>query len=222
MKIQYIITTANKTASEKTLKSIPTKDVVTVSYKDDKQEPLNKAIAKVSDDFTHIVIVDDGDILRENYQDVVDQYVKDDEAIYLPIVEYTDDEGNFKGFLNTCMHKAAFEPEVNGVLDFDLAKRGIDLYLTGAVIPTSAAKQHTFEKEVKYYTDINYIAKLTTLEKFDVISLPKVVAITNCDFTLKNVSKEDKIKYYKLAQTEGLPVIEENTEEEMLPEDSEV
>jgi hypothetical protein len=174
--------------------------IISFTYSESVEEALNTELEKVNEeDFTHIVLIYNGSVLRTQANDVVTQYIKNNEAVYLPIVQLNDFEsGEFKGFLNSCIWKP-HAAETTGEVTLALAKKGIDLIIDGAYIPVSVAKKFRLKESIKYFSQFEFLSRLTH-NNISVFGIPKVTITCNRDFELRDVPKPEKIKYFKEAQ----------------------
>lgn len=218
-KINYIVTiycdtetinTPTKTTEDSIRENLGVEDKVTNLFWGDKteEEVINEYISTLKEDeFTHICIINDGSILKDNFSRVMNTYVDNNETVYLPIVELNNDSDNkgvlsFKGFLNSSIWKPYFAEEV-GVLDLPLSKRGVDLILYGALIPLSVVKKYKFKPEIKYYSSFEFLNRIIN-SSIPVLGIPKVTFKCITDYELKGVTKEEKVKFFKLATTDYL------------------
>jgi hypothetical protein len=225
MRINYIITAPEGkegetpyVCSEATTNSVTTNlqsgdTIITLAYQEGNEESmLNDYIAKLDDD-SHVVVINDGSILRENAWEVYRQYdsivhegetksFNGNEIIKLPIVELSnaDDKGklHFKGFLNASLWKPYFAETV-GELDSTLATRGVDLMLYGALIPTSILKKYKLKTDLKYYSFFEFLSRMTRTE-IPVLGIPKITLKCVKDYELKDVPQEEKLIAFKAAQ----------------------
>lgn len=216
MKINYIITgkvtdvmhpdTSN--FSIDTVKAIEvnkaTDDTVTNVFFDDTltiEEALNKYFETIDNTVTHVCIIPDGTTLLPEYSNIVKEYFQENKII-MPIVELNKKDTNadevFRGFLNTCIWKPFFSENL-GILDHKLAVRQVDLLLYTCLIPIAIVKENKFKTKLKYFSFFEYFNRITNKE-LGVIGIPKVLARTTYDYELKEVNKEDKLKYFKAAQ----------------------
>lgn len=171
------------------------------------EEAINIAIEKVETD--QIVIIPDGSTLSENYLNILSQYVKDDKAIYLPIGSYYYDPENdnqFKGFLNTILWKPQVTDEV-GKLTARVALKQIDHTLYGALIPTSILKENKFNKDIKYFSQFEFVNRILKAG-VNIIGVPKMLFNLYKDYELKKENKEEKIKYFEEARKGYMPDIQ--------------
>ncbi len=213
-KINYIITTYGdlSLASQATTDSIKLNlragDKITdLSWMTKtEEETINEYVSTLKEgEFTHICIINDGSILREQAATVTEAYVEDNETVYLPMVELcNDDKGKpmFKGFLNASIWKPYFAEEA-GVLDQTLALRGVDLILYGALIPTSVITKYKFKTDIKYYSFFEYLSRLIH-SSVPVLGIPKITLRCIKDYELKDVPKEEKMEFFKKAQSDYL------------------
>ena len=116
--------------------------------------------------------------------------------LYMPIVELIE-ENSFKGFINTCIWKPYLASEM-GILTNDLATKQIDLSLFSCLVSSNLLKKYPLNKNIKYYSHFEFFNRVTKDESFEIIGVPKVLMTET--FVDQNLSKEEKIKYFQLAQ----------------------
>lgn len=215
MKILYIITQkeGQTDAVEKTTASLNFQEghLIHVFYSDEISEEaaINKAIENITEDYSHFCILPAGSELRSNYISVIADYLKDEPAIYLPLVEYCYDESgeeSFKGLLNTICWKAHIAREV-GVLSLDLSVKQADTTLYGALIASNILRDNKLNEEIKYFSQFEYLNRVNKAN-ISVLGVPKVLFALNKDFELKSVSKDEKIIYFEKAREGYTPKIE--------------
>lgn len=209
MNILYIITQkeGQTEAANKTIASLdPTSDYIHVGYSEEtsEEEAINIAIEQTLEakGYTHVCIIPAGSTTSSKYKTITEAYVKDEKAIYLPIVSYCFEEGSseevFKGFLNTIMWKAHIAREL-GVLTLDLSIKQADTTLYGALIPIKLLKENQLNKDIKYFSQFEYLNRIIKAEVL-VLGIPKMIFTLNKDFELKLIPKEEKIKYFEQAR----------------------
>lgn len=210
MNITFIVTRNGSLADTKKqpLESLggttPIAPIVYVNYGDDKTEEaaINEAVKEIGT--THVVIIPDGSYISENYMKVVDAYVNDLEAVYLPIGSYCHDDDSdeevFKGFLNTIMWKAHIASTI-GELDLPAALKQADTTLYFAIIPTEVLKNNLLSEEVKYFSQFEYLNRIIAGD-VTVLGIPKMVFTLMKDYELKSVNKDEKIKYFAAARAD--------------------
>lgn len=168
------------------------------------EEALNEYISTLApNDYTHIVIINDGSLLRDFASRVTEDYIKELDVVYLPTVELCNEASKgsvtFKGFLNTSLWKP-YMAEETGVLDQSLSVKGADLMLYGALIPVSVVQKYKFKPEVKYYSFFEFLNRLVHMD-VPVLGIPKVTLRCIKDYELKDISKEEKLAAWKIATT---------------------
>lgn len=214
MNLLYVILKKEATVNPSTLKSVEAvyksgddleTDLPLIGF----EAPLNELIAKNYDVYsakgiTHVCIVPDGSSLIEEYRNIVEQYVKDDNTVCMPIVQYYEQAENedpkFRGLLNTCMWKPYVMNNQYGYVGQELAVKQIDTTLYGSIIPLNVLKKYPFKTKIKYYSFFEYISRLVS-KNVVVRGIPKVGVTVVSDDVLKNVPKEEKIKYFTACQT---------------------
>lgn len=223
MAINYIVTVngdkgfAKAETLDSIKKNLSAGDVITqVCYGTlTEEEALNECVQHINTSIempcTHIVIINDGSVLKDSVSEVFSIYATEEKTILLPIVELFNDinvdknqVNTFKGFLNASLWKPYFAEEI-GVLDSTLCTRGVDLILYGALIPISIAKEYSFKTDIKYYSFFEYLSRVIHNE-IPVLGIPKVTLRCVKDYELKDVSKEEKLEWFKKAQSSFLPV----------------
>lgn len=183
------------------------KNTQLIQYTDSREVEINEFFKtfKNKEGFTHVVFLTTADTLSANYFEIIEaldskiEITSDVKKVYMPIVRW-EPEGSFKGFLNSTVWKEAYRPVERGVLDFELAKKQIDSYLGGICFDIEIIKDNPFDTEIKFYSYLNLLNKISKNEKVLVLGVPKVLITTTCDFTLKNENLEEKTKNFKLAQ----------------------
>ena len=225
MKTKYLLTILEgETASKDTLTSIAqnldikgataetltSDDYTTVTYKDSLEEALNAAFEKIkSSDFTHVCIVNNGSVLKEYASNTVKTYITNDEILYMPMVELLDSSepgSPFRGFLNSSLWKPYFATEI-GVLDLQLAKKGVDLIIDGCYIPKKIISEHKLNPEIKYFSTFEFFNKIISAGE-EIVGIPKVTMRVVKDYTLKSIPNDEKLKYFKMAQSSAVEVLE--------------
>ena len=209
MKINYIITVYGDKSipQQNTLESVNAilkegDKVTLLSYGTlSEEEVLNTYIATLPTEFTHVVLVSDGSFVSIAAREIYETYAQDIDKVYLPIVELHSIEENnpFRGFLNASLWKPYFAEEV-GELDLSLSLKGVDLIIYGALIPVSVITKYTFKPEIKYYSFFEYFNRLLSKE-ITIKGIPKIILKCIKDYELKDVSKEEKLQAFKLAQS---------------------
>lgn len=208
MKILTIIT--HKKNEKVTLtEPLNKKNTQLIQYTDSKEEELNAFFKtfKNKEAFTHVVFLTPEDVLLPNYMDIIEELhteltateVTSANATYMPIVRW-EPEGKFRGFLNSTIWKEAYRPVERGVLDFELAKKQADSYLSGICFSIETIKENPFNTDIVFYSYLNLLNKIAKDSKNKVFGVPKVLVTTSCDFTLKNEDLEKKTENFKLAQ----------------------
>ena len=209
MKILYIITgKEGEPTSEETSKSIESKEGGTVTfclYKDEVEEPglLNERIRNCDEEFTHVCIIPNGSSLSEKFKTLVPLYATEEDAIYMPIVSYyynPDGEEKFRGFLNSVLWKPHVVEQV-GELTLSTAVKQIDTTLYGCLIPIKLFKEQNFgfATDVKYFWQFEFLNQVCKKE-IDVLGIPKVLFNMTKDFELKDIDKDEKLKYFDMAR----------------------
>jgi len=217
MKTKYLLTVPENVEVDKATvasigENIETKgeiDYAIVSYKDSIEDALNAEFDKIKDStYTHVCIINNGSILRDHARATASKYVDNEECVYLPIVELCNEPVKagesvvFRGFLNSSVWKPYFATEI-GVLDLALSKRGVDLIMDGCYIPKKVATKFKLNPEVKHFSGFEYFNRIISAG-VEVVGIPKITLRAIKDYELKNVSKEDKLKYFKLAQESAM------------------
>lgn len=205
MKILTIIT--HKKNEKVTLtEPLNKKNTQLVQYTGSKEEELNTFFKtfKNKESFTHVVFLTPEDVLLPNYMEIIEELDAELEttevnATYMPIVRW-EPEGKFRGFLNSTIWKEAYRPVERGVLDFELAKKQADSYLSGICFSIETIKENPFNTDILFYSYLNLLNKISKDSKNKIIGVPKVLVTTSCDFTLKDENLEKKTENFKLAQ----------------------
>lgn len=215
MKIRFIITRleGKESISEETLKSVNPDDCTACIYSNWEQtEALNKTLNdldKIKDlGYTHVCIMPDKSITGKEFDNIVKDYVLDEESVYLPLVQYLlpaekeEDKPVFKGFLNSCVWKPYGISEL-GILNEQLAKQQIDTTLYGAIIPIKVLEQYRFKTKIKYYSFFEYLTRLAH-KGVTIKGIPKVLLHYVDNSGLDKVSQDEKVEYFKMARIEYL------------------
>lgn len=229
MNILYLILKKEAHVNPTTLKSVERvfqtgDDLETDIMMDGYEGPLNDLIANNYDTYkmrgiTHVVIVPDGSTLSENYYVNMQQYIKGEDKVYLPMIQYHEiKEGadpQFKGLLNTCMWKPYVMSNQYGFIGEELAVKQIDTSLYGAAIPLEVIKKYPFKTKIKYYSSFEYISRI--IHKGVVVQgVPKVCLVYLADDVLASVPREEKVKHFTACQTlyktdEDIEVLDANS-----------
>jgi len=207
----YIITHKSEQAEaiKKTILSLDTKSTyIQLEYSNEisEEQVVSHYIDNLDKEYSHFCIIPAGSTLSENYTSIVTGYLKDREAIYLPIVSYCFEEGSaeeiFKGFLNVFCWKPQ-HARVIGELTKELALKQVDTTLYGALIPFSVLKTYKLNEKIKYFSQFEYLNRVIK-KGVKVLGIPKMLVTLNKDFELKSISKEEKLKYFEQARAEYL------------------
>jgi hypothetical protein len=174
-----------------------------------KEEALNAFFENNTppQDITHFAVITKEDKLSDNWNIITAKYINEDnsEVMFMPLIELIDKEAeegkDFKGILNSCMLKPGINEGILGEVDLDLAKKQVDFYLSGCIIPYSVIldKKVNFNTDIKHYSYLNFISKIAK-EEVIIRSIPKILVSTTTDFVLKSVPIEEKREYFKKSQ----------------------
>jgi hypothetical protein len=162
---------------------------------------LNKTIKDLKkEDCSHIVLLPNEAIVYDSYSLIAKEYLEDNKTIYLPLATLVDEEGNFKGIINS----SAWWPRLTenpGDLDEKSALNQVDTTLYGGLIPLEIAKKHKFKKGLEIYYHFEFINKVIS-KSVKVKGIPKLLTKITYDYSLKNISREKKIEMFEAARKE--------------------
>lgn len=209
MKINYIIVTEEKqdilTETSESVNAILTEEdkSTVVTYTEDNEAKVINEYVKDLVGFTHICIVSNGSVISESINTVIKSYIKDTEAVYLPLVSYLvpvpdTNEYDLKGVLNSCIWKP-YLAHKTGVLNLDLSLKQLDTTLYGSFIPLTLLQKYLFKEDIKYFSFFEFLNRIT-YKKEKVIGIPKIGFHLKKDYELKSVDNKEKVIYFKQAQ----------------------
>lgn len=209
-KITYIELDRGLTKSLSNLHKIARKEdvikVLTVASDFDEAKAINEAIASIKDiKDTLICIVPPNAELKENFIDFISPYVKEtDNKVYMPMVELVDvveDKTNFKGFINATLWKSYMVAEV-GVLNYETAKKQIDMSLYFALIDGALLSIVPFKESIPFFYQYEWLNTVTATEAGDVLGIPKVVGYFPESKEYQATTQEQKVEWFKTAQVD--------------------
>ncbi len=176
---------------------------VKIDDKLDEASMLNKVIKDIDSSYTHIVVLPEKFTLYKTYSSLVEEYYTDDKAVYLPLINLQDGDGNFKGIINSSIWWPSLTVEP-GVLDSQSAYSQVDTTLYGGIIPVSIIKKYKFKKDLNIYYHFEFLNNILS-KKVKVVGIPKILTTIVFDYTLESIPKEKKIEMFEAAREDYKP-----------------
>ena len=201
--VEDIVVDVSKETYDSIEKVLCEGDKITVvkHLKLDEVKAINETV-KTLIGFTHVCLIPNESLISEVTNTVIKKYIKDEEALYLPLISYLvpDSENNYdlKGILNSCIWKP-YLAHKTGVLNLDLSLKQIDTTLYGSFIPLSLFQKYLLKEEIKLFPHFEFLNRII-FKKEKVLGIPKLGFHLKKDYEQKTVNNEEKKVYFKMAQ----------------------